>query len=287
MMMLQCQIVLLILLFNSSSIESWFIPPLTHQRACCSAITAIQSSAAPALQQLWPFSSTTKHSDVLSTAHRSWNEADFDEEEQINMLIITRDSNDTLPDHADLTKLVQQCPAFKRELTVSAIQSSVWIHELLQPFAANLEGSNRSSCLDWLEQDITNTAAEFAASLVRRDSSAAASKQQQQAYELIVKLEVIDSKTLCPNFHVDKVDRRLICTYVGSGKSFKMHITISISSSILLRKHQRECTALHASAGVAGESVSCCSSKLWQRHISSHVFVLQRKLSDHVCYSMP
>jgi Protein of unknown function (DUF1826) len=112
---------------------------------------------------------------------------------------------------------VQQCAAFKRELTVSATRSDAWADDLLQPLAANTEHISSSS-FHWLKRDITHTARQFEASLARRDSGAAKSEQRQQSYELIVKLEVIESKTLCPNFHVDKVDRRLICTYVGPGK---------------------------------------------------------------------
>jgi Protein of unknown function (DUF1826) len=221
MMLVQWQLALLILILCVASTESWFVQPIAHQRAC-SAITVMrQSSAAPALQRLWPFSSTASQSNKPSTAHRSWREADFDEKEQINMLIIT--VSDAVPDSADLTRLVQQCTAFKLELTVSASQSDSWVGELLQPLAATTEYSSSSS-LHWLKQDIAHTAKQFEASLARRGSYYAPNElqqqQQQQSYELIVKLEVIDSKTLCPTFHVDKVDRRLICTYVGPGKFF-------------------------------------------------------------------
>jgi Protein of unknown function (DUF1826) len=223
MMLVQWQTIVLLLILCVESTESWFVQPVAHPRVCSSITVMRQSSAAPALQRLWPFSSTASLSDEPSTAHRCWCEADFDEDEQINMLIITRDSSGALPDSADLNRLVQQCAAFKRELTVSATRSDAWTDDLLQLLIANPEYSSQTS-VDWLKRDITHTARQFEASLARRDSGAAQSgqqQQQQQTYELIVKLEVIDSKTLCPNFHVDKVDRRLICTYVGPGKLYQ------------------------------------------------------------------
>eukprot|EP00953_Heterococcus_sp_UTEX-ZZ885_P005694 3530-Heterococcus_DN1.PRE.6 len=214
-MFVQWQLALLIFILCMDSTESWFVQPVAHQRAC-SAITVMRqsSSATPALQRLWPFRSTAEPRDQPSTAHRSWLDANFDGKEHVSMLIISRDSSDAVPDSAELSGFVQPCPAFKRELTVSATQSDAWADELLQLLIANPEYSSQTS-VDWLKRDITHTAREFEASLARRDSGAAKSEQRQQSYELIVKLEVIESKTLCPNFHVDKVDRRLICTYVG------------------------------------------------------------------------
>eukprot|EP00953_Heterococcus_sp_UTEX-ZZ885_P027486 14743-Heterococcus_DN1.PRE.4 len=240
MMLVQCQIIVIILILCVASTESWFVQPVAHQRVCSSITVMRQSSSvAPALRRLWPFSSTASLSDEPSTAHRSWSEADFDEDEQINMLIITRDSSDdAVPDSADLTRLVQQCAAFKRELTVLATHSDAWADDLLQPLAAALESSSSSKCFHWLKQDIAHTAEQFKASLARRDSCAAQSGQQlqqQQTYELIVKLEVIDSKTLCPNFHVDKVDRRLICTYVGPASEAALSL-LSMAKRISLRK---------------------------------------------------